>query len=164
MHAFALLLFLVTAANSGDPSSAVEQAPPPVERIASNGCVLESFVSMLYGTHGHVEVAEFIVDERGTLTGLTWPREEWVRAQRYTGIMPSGTVAIAHTHPENSAEPSYDDISTAKRLQLPVYVVTRRAIWTIDPLPQVQITKIAGVNWWSAVTRSQRCPKARVAR
>lgn len=79
------------------------------------------------------EHAAFIVrDESGGLRLLRWPSgETWKRAA-YRGAIPPGTVAIVHTHPNDLPNPSDGDTALARRLALPVYVLTRNSIARTD--------------------------------
>jgi hypothetical protein len=48
--------------------------------------------------------------------------------------IPSGALAIAHTHPiTESGRPSSQDISTAKRIKLTIYTISRGGIWKVTP-------------------------------
>jgi hypothetical protein len=62
-----------------------------------------------------------------------WPFAPTVREATFKGKIPSGTVAIAHTHPREIPHPSLHDQAVAKRLAIPVVVLTPRLITVAEP-------------------------------
>ena len=73
------------------------------------------------------EQAAFAVRERdGRIDFVRWPasRRHDFRAD-YRGSMPPNAFAIVHTHPNGYPDPSIHDVAVARRLGIPVYVVTR---------------------------------------
>ena len=80
------------------------------------------------------EVAAFIVrNPDGKLSSMLWPHLPDRREQRYSGAIPAGTIAIAHTHPVFAYEPSRGDRELAKRVGLPNYVITRATVYVANP-------------------------------
>ena len=81
-----------------------------------------------------LEIAAFIVRRGDHFDCLLWPPKFGSYSVTFRGSAPEGTVAIVHTHPRWSDEPSPEDIAMAKRVALPVYVLTRSKITvaTID--------------------------------
>lgn len=74
------------------------------------------------------ERAAFAVRESdGHIDFVRWPDPDYLRAV-YRGSVPANAVAIVHTHPNNHPDPSSDDDDTARRLGIPVYVVTRNRV------------------------------------
>jgi proteasome lid subunit RPN8/RPN11 len=101
----------------------------------------------------HQEVAAFIVqDGNGVTSSVLWPHTANVRSERYRGAIPAGTVAIAHTHPLYAERPSRGDIEQAKKIGLPIYVITRWNLYVVDPSSGASIALIKNKNW----TRSPR--------
>ena len=80
----------------------------------------------------------------GTLTFAPWPRGEHQRAT-FRGTIPRGTIAVVHTHPRHLQDPSGRDVTEAKRLRLPVVVVTPRAISVARP--DGSIGQLLGEDW-----------------
>jgi hypothetical protein len=75
-----------------------------------------------------IEHAAFLIRHRdGTLSWVDWPEGER-NAARWEGAYPAGVVAIAHTHRNWQGQPSKVDIASARRIGLPIYVVTRNGI------------------------------------
>jgi hypothetical protein len=69
----------------------------------------------------------------GTYEGQMWPFAPTVREATFKGQIPSGTIAIAHTHPRENPHPSIHDQAVAKRLAIPVVVLTPRFITIAEP-------------------------------
>ena len=80
------------------------------------------------------EVAAFLVrDSNGVISAVRWPHTANRRSEHYEGAIPAGTVAIAHTHPlQADPRPSRGDIEQARKIGLPIYVVTRRNLYVVD--------------------------------
>src|SRR6185503_4445452 len=85
-----------------------------------------------------VEQGGFLIRESdGSLTFASWPRGSFQRAF-YRGKIPRGAVAVVHTHPRNLPDPSVHDGEEARRVGLPVVVVTPRAITAAWPDGRLQ--------------------------
>jgi len=81
----------------------------------------------------HREGAAFIVrSATGNFYSIEWPSNGALDSARWTGAIPPGTVAIAHTHPTHLPMPSKIDIATARGVHVPVYVVTPAKITKTD--------------------------------
>jgi proteasome lid subunit RPN8/RPN11 len=81
----------------------------------------------------HREGAAFIVrSTTGNFYSIEWPSAGALDSARWTGVIPAGTVAIAHTHPTHLPMPSNIDIVTAREVHVPVYVVTPAKITKTD--------------------------------
>ncbi len=79
-----------------------------------------------------LEVAAFLVrDDDGGISCRLWP-SSFVSAARYDGSMPKGTFALIHTHPSRSPMPSRGDLEEAKRVGLPIYVLTPSQLSVVD--------------------------------
>jgi len=112
-------------------------------------------------TTNDMEVAAFVIrNSDGELACLPWPHTASVRAAHYQGAIPPGTVAVAHTHPRQFERPSSGDIEQAKRIGLPIYVISRWYLYVIDPSSGASITLITQKNWM----RSPQPAEAQVVR
>lgn len=82
------------------------------------------------GGYGHLprEGSAFLVDNDGTFECLMWPRRNLPLAQQWEGIIPLHTVAIIHSHPADRPDPSWNDTLLARRLRMPIFVVTPRHV------------------------------------
>lgn len=97
--------------------------------------IREDFWTLLasarYGWSDH-EAAAFVVMTPDGVRLVPWPRSIDAHGARWRGAFPRGTIAIAHTHPNRDTDPSRIDRRTAKRLRLPVYVITHSRITVTD--------------------------------
>ena len=81
----------------------------------------------------HREEAAFIVrSASGNFYSIEWPSDGQLDSARWSGAFPEGTVAIAHTHPTHLPDPSTIDITVARNVHVPVYVVTHARITRTD--------------------------------
>jgi hypothetical protein len=94
------------------------------------------------------EVAAFLVrDANGGISSVMWPHSANRRSEHYEGVIPAGTVAIAHTHPwQADQHPSRGDIEQARKIGLPIYVVTQRNLYVVDASGEV-IELFAQTGW-----------------
>ena len=92
---------------------------------------LELLASARYGWSDH-ESAAFVVMTPDGIRLVPWPRSNEPHGARWKGTFPRGTIAIAHTHPNRDTHPSRIDRRTARRLRLPVYVITHSRITVTD--------------------------------
>ena len=91
------------------------------------------------------EQAAFVVRlPSGHIALVRWPRSESADEARWSGPFPSGTVAIAHTHPNWMPRPSRIDAATARSARLPVYVITQSHITRTDGR---EVERIADAGW-----------------
>jgi hypothetical protein len=124
--------------------------------------LLEMFGNMVLQTlltPAGVEVAAFVVqDTAGGLHCLLWPATGDYRSHTYRGAIPGHVVALVHTHPPKADErPSPEDIATARRFGLPVYVLTRRYIYAANPVTGAIVPVIEGANWVGEAVRDRKC-------
>jgi proteasome lid subunit RPN8/RPN11 len=81
-----------------------------------------------YG-HAQTEEAMFVVRAAdGHLVFLRWASSHVPLHAHWSEPLPFGAIAIVHTHPNGMPRPSLNDIRTALRCNLPVYVLTRTRI------------------------------------
>jgi hypothetical protein len=72
--------------------------------------------------------------------------------------IPNDVLAQAHTHPDNvEAKPSSPDQAIAKKLNIPVYTISRRGIWKADP--DGTVVQVADKHWYK-VAKSCSQPAA----
>ena len=92
------------------------------------------------------ELAAFLVASPDGPSCVRWPEGRSHSASFY-GVVPEGTFAIVHTHPHPLEEPSRDDVRTARSLNLPIYVVSRKSIWVTNPESMRGTPLIRRTNW-----------------
>lgn len=128
MRLVVLLLALHVSASATDSYD--------VRRAADDPQVLAIMQDIaLRGAHqfDQQEVAAFLVrDANGVISCVMWPHTANRRSEHYDGVVPAGTVAIAHTHPTFAERPSHGDIEQAKKIGLPIYVITRWNLYVVD--------------------------------
>ena len=79
------------------------------------------------------ECAAFLIRESdGTLTLEPWPHGGRRHAS-FRGRVPVGAIAILHTHPYGETRPSAQDRDEAKRLRMPVVVITAERVVAAMP-------------------------------
>jgi JAB domain-containing protein similar to deubiquitination enzymes len=78
---------------------------------------------------GKLERAAFLkLNERGTFDCQLWPPPFAIHRADWFGTTPDRTVAVIHSHPVGSPDPSEHDRQEAIRLGVPMIVVTPEAI------------------------------------
>lgn len=100
-------------------------AAPDARTIALSWDLLRS---AQYGRATREHGAFLVSDANGELRLVKWSGEATSMSATYRGRIPSGTVAIVHTHPNDLPNPSPGDEALARKLKMPVYVLTRRSI------------------------------------
>ena len=78
------------------------------------------------------EAAAFVVRHGDAIRLVLWPKSEEPHSAKWRGAVPPGAIAIAHTHANRDTKPSRNDIRTAARVRLPVYVITPTRITVTD--------------------------------
>lgn len=99
------------------------------------------------GAYGRLqnERAAFLIREAdGSLTLEPWTGGGF-RHARHRGRVPERTVAVLHTHPRGERKPSARDRQEARRLGLPVVVITPDAV--IAARPDGSVTTVLGSGW-----------------
>ena len=105
------------------------------ELIADHRALTQSWELLRAADYGQStkERAAFLVrDENGGLKLVPWEFGAESMRATYRGSIPEGTVAIVHTHPNALPYPSRGDKELARRLALPVYVLTRHSVSFTD--------------------------------
>jgi len=109
---------------------------PRATDIACDARVLQESWNLLavagYGQRDYERGAFIVRDDRGQLRLSVWRFDRELRSAHFSGAIPSGVVAITHTHPNSLPMPSDDDMLLARRTGLPVYVLTRMIITATD--------------------------------
>jgi len=138
---------------------ALHAAVHPATELAEQQEVREAFGVLLHEARdgcSHDEMATFIVRlPYGRLVFVRWPPADSADEARWTGAFPRGTVAIAHTHPNWMPRPSRIDVATARRANLPVYVITRGQI---TRTAGGEVTTVAAGEWTPGAEPGLRYP------
>jgi hypothetical protein len=96
------------------------------------------------------ERAAFIrVSAGGDVRCQLWPLSLRRRSASFTGFVPPDTIAVVHTHPEDAGPtPSSRDVEEARRIGIPIFVVTRMGVRRVDPDGAVSVVT-RGRAWFS---------------
>ena len=86
------------------------------------------------------ERAAFLVRTDAGLRAVMWQAGELTEAV-YRGPVPKRCLAVIHTHPAIAPQPSRQDIAEARRLRMPIVVVTSGSV--IAALPDGTIRPLA---------------------
>ena len=79
------------------------------------------------------EQAAFLIRERNDSLSLApWPGGGH-RHATFRGTIPERAIAVVHTHPRGESDPSHNDRAEARRLGIPVVVVTPEAVIAAMP-------------------------------
>jgi hypothetical protein len=85
-----------------------------------------------YGRFESERAAFLIRESDGTLTLQPWTGRAH-REASFRGRVPERTIALLHTHPYRDTRPSVQDREEARRLGLPVVVITPDAVIAAMP-------------------------------
>ena len=77
-----------------------------------------------HGYLAHERAAFLVLSSDGTFDCSVWPPSNGWHSATWSGKIPNGTVAVIHTHPRTIPQPSSHDTREARRLDIPVIVVT----------------------------------------
>jgi hypothetical protein len=81
-----------------------------------------------YGYGNREQAAFLILRSDGRFDCSVWPATNAWHSANWSGRIPTGTVAVIHTHPRNIPRPSVQDAAEARRLDIPVIVVADRSV------------------------------------
>lgn len=85
-----------------------------------------------YGRLSRERAAFLIRETDGGFTLAPWPHGGF-RHATFRGDVPAGAVAVLHTHPLREPQPSQRDKAEARRLGLPIVVITPDAVIAATP-------------------------------
>jgi proteasome lid subunit RPN8/RPN11 len=131
-----------------------------LRQSAKDPCVLRAFSDLLMraAMRGrNAEVAAFLTSEDdGTFGFLIWPASDPRFKASFQGRVPPRTVAIVHTHPTFEPMPSRHDVETARRIGLPIVVITLWSLSAVDPVTG-EAFELIGKSAWTVAARKQTC-------
>ena len=116
---------IVLVALLGSMEGLAAGAAPDARIIALSWDLLRS---ARYGQSINEHSAFLVRDANGDLQLVRWLGKATSMSATYRGPIPYGTVAIVHTHPKALPNPSDGDAALARKLNMPVYVLTRHSI------------------------------------
>ena len=116
-HALTVLIYVLAA----QPDAITADA-------ATRDYLWSLLVDARYGFAETEEAAFVVIDESGRRSYVRWPQTGVEHRAKWVGPFPPRTVAIVHTHPNWTPEPSILDERAARMRGIPVYVLTRKRI------------------------------------
>lgn len=152
-----VLIALAAMAISAAPATTTPETDDPVINDASLREQAWTLFSLAKHGQSRIERAAFVErDGEGHLFLEIWVAGTAPSRVSFEGPIPPRAIAIIHTHPNDIPFPSVKDQYVARRLGMPVYVVTRRLIARTDGKSVESIW--CGV--WNPGTRNphSRCP------
>jgi hypothetical protein len=122
----AMLLMLLVSAKGTDAR---------VEAVVCNSTFSAAAWDLLargrFGRASTERAAFVVAAASGDVTLVEWPFQSKFQRASYDGVIPAGTIGIVHTHPNSCPNPSAGDSELARRMGMPVLVLTRTVIsWT----------------------------------
>jgi hypothetical protein len=81
-----------------------------------------------HGFRDEERAAFLILREDDTFECALWPASFAFRRASWAGQIPDRTIAVIHTHPRSTPDPSPHDYREARRLDIPVIVVAGERI------------------------------------
>ena len=116
---------VVLVALLGSVEVRAADAAPDARIIALSWDLLRS---ARYGNSTREHSAFIVSDADGHLRLVKWRGKATSMSATHRGTIPARTVAIVHTHPKAIPNPSDVDAALARKLNLPVYVLTRTSV------------------------------------
>ncbi|MCI0446112.1 hypothetical protein L0244_23030 [bacterium] len=111
----------------------------------------EIWKESLYGREpNRVERAAWIKQNGKGYEFVKWEMTTERQTISWRGALPEKVIAVVHTHPQKvDPKPSKEDGLVARRLNIPVYTISRKGIWKITP--DRKVIQEAGVQWYKEV-------------
>lgn len=157
--AAAVLFSIIAAPVRGEEPVQIDELMPLLADLASRSG---------YG-NGHAEVGAFLVrNSDGTVRCELWKHSAEFQTTSHRGAIPSGTIAIAHTHPRCCRDLSAHDRNEAARLGIPVIAVSMGTMHLVGGDGTVE-RPLRGIGWSRHRDASQICsgspeiPESRLA-
>lgn len=100
-----------------------------------------------FGRLPHERAAFLIRESGGAITLGAWEGSAGFQRASHRGGIPPGTIAVIHTHPAGAPGPSAGDREEARRIGMPVVVVTPDGV--IAALPDGSVRTLeSSRKWW----------------
>jgi len=111
------------------------------------------------GGYGYVntERAAFLIREaNGDYRCALWTMTGRWKRERFSGVVPAGTVAVVHTHPNRTPLGSPSDRRTSLVLKVPVFILTRENVYVITG-DGANVALVQARVWATALSGEDRC-------
>ena len=150
--------FLIVSLLAPLPAAAEERIFDSGPGILRDPAVLACFAQLVReGEYGfrNFDSAAFLVPHADQSFGcIEWPQTHEFKVARWRGPMPPGVVAVAHTHPLSSPDPSPDNIYEARRIGMPIFILTPNLIRVVHADGRVE-TLVCRRMWVQAAETSR---------
>jgi len=121
-------MLLLAPSMSADDRSSFDEGPGVLRDSAVVTCFVHVLTAGAYGGRNTERAAFLVVQADHSLECRDWPATHEFREARWVGPLPEGVVAVAHTHPLSFPDPSDQDLSEARRLGIPIFVLTPKIV------------------------------------
>jgi hypothetical protein len=129
----------------------------PVTDLDVNDCKIMIIFADIYDASPLIKrekAAWIIVNSKGEFESIHWLNTPQEGKIFWTQVLPSNTVALVHSHPEYvDPRPSKQDQKEAHRLQICIFTVARKGIWSVTP--DGVIRQHANAGWYKNM--KQKC-------
>ena len=127
-------------------SAPLRAATPSCEDLCAEATVRGyGYLLASTGFTGTIEHAAFVVKKSdGSIRFIRWMSNHEYRAE-YDGSIPEHCIGLAHTHPRGLRQPSPHDVDEARKLGLPIIVITTDAITVARADGEVEA--LFGAGW-----------------
>ncbi|HVR43832.1 MAG TPA: hypothetical protein VMS56_10365 [Thermoanaerobaculia bacterium] len=136
------------------PPATLRATPPELETLLDDPQVVALFRDLFLlsgaGTTDF-ERAAFLVRDGGRWSCLLWPMKMRFRSEEFAGVVPAGTVAIIHTHPNGIVHASKQDRESARATRLPLFTITQGSITVVDPVTGTERWAVRHQVWTRSV-------------
>jgi hypothetical protein len=123
-----LWILSVTAPMWADDRLILDDGPGILRDPAVLSCFTHLLSESGYGARNSERAAFLVAQKDRSIQCLDWPATQEFREARWSGPVPAGVVALAHTHPPSFPYPSDQDVEEAKRLGMPIFVLTPKIV------------------------------------
>ncbi len=120
------------------PSTSYPFEPGTIARDDVAPCFRKVLDLSWYGMLGFERAAFLRLDADAHFHCDVWPATFSPLGAKWNAPIPDGTVAILHSHPRFYSDPSRLDRSEAKRVGMPVFIVTGWGIAMVDTNGEIQ--------------------------
>ncbi len=151
--ACSIAALLLSSPIHGEDRLRVEELMPLLADLASRSG---------YG-NGHAEVGAFLVrDSDGMIRCELWNQSAEFQKTSHRGVIPPGTIAIAHTHPRCCRDLSAHDRKEAERIGIPIIAVSMGTVHLVEG-DGTGDRPLRGISWSRHRSPGQTCSRVSTA-
>ena len=151
----AALLLTLLLAPGVSPAAEERRVLSDLEAFAARRLFAQLLLKATAGMSDFERAAFVVREPDGALSLVHWPSTGELRRGRFYGRIPDEAVAVVHTHPYKLPRPSYQDERECQRTGLVFLVLSREAIWKIDPNDGSSTPMTRSSMWWRDALRER---------